>query len=136
MVGAVESFLRERMRVAADAGVSPGSVALDPGLGFGKTVEQSLAIVAATARFASVGPPTLCAVSRKSFLGKILGEDDPARRDDASAVVAVAMRLSGASIFRVHDIPAHRRALSLADAIIAAGVAGADAGSRPSPPAL
>lgn len=119
VVGTVESFLRERVERALEAGVERGALVVDPGVGFGKTVEQSVALVGATSRLVGIGPPVLCAVSRKSFLGKLLGEDDPLRRDDGSAAIAVAMRLSGATIFRVHDIAGHRRALTIADAIVA-----------------
>lgn len=120
VVGDVRAFLWERLRAARDAGIGEDRIALDPGLGFGKTVEQNLALVASTREFVTIGRPLVCAASRKSFLGKVLGEDDPARRDDASVTVAVAMRLGGATIFRVHEIAGHRRALDLTDALVVA----------------
>lgn len=118
VVGAVRAFLAERLGAARDAGIGDDRIALDPGLGFGKTVEQSLALVGSCASLAAIGPALVCAVSRKSFIGKILDEDDPAQRDDGSVSVAVAMRLSGATIFRVHEVPMHRRALRIADALV------------------
>lgn len=119
VAGAVSDFLRERLHAAISAGIAPERVAIDPGIGFGKTVEQCLALVRATGELASIGPPVVCAVSRKSFIGKLLVENDPVKRDDGSVALAVAMRLSGATLFRVHEVAAHRRALRLADALLA-----------------
>lgn len=120
VVAAVRSYLSGRLHAARVAGVSPDSIVLDPGLGFGKTVEQNLALVGSTREFTTLGCPVLCAASRKSFIGRITGVDDPSERVEGSVAVAVAMRLTGAALFRVHDIKPHRRALDIADNIRAA----------------
>jgi dihydropteroate synthase len=121
VVPAVRAFLAGRRLAALKAGVDPEAIALDPGLGFGKTVEQNIALVRATGEFASLGAPVLCAASRKSFVGKLTGVDEPADRADGSVAVAVAMLLAGASLFRVHDIKQHRRALDMAYALVRPG---------------
>jgi dihydropteroate synthase len=118
VVASVLGFLTERLAEARRAGVAPDSLAIDPGLGFGKTVAQNLALVGATGEFTTLGYPVLCAASRKSFLGSITGVETPSARVEGSVAVAVAMRLSGAILFRVHDINAHRRALDVTDNIL------------------
>ncbi len=120
VVAEVLAFLNDRARAAHEAGVHAEAIVLDPGLGFGKTVEQNLAIVGATRRFVSEGFPVLCAASRKSFIGAITGVKTPSERLEGSIAVAMTMRQAGAALFRVHDINAHRRALDMVDAIRAA----------------
>ena len=118
VVASVRDFLASRLAAARRAGVAHESIALDPGLGFGKTVEQNLALVASTSEFTTLGCPVLCAASRKSFVGSVTAVENPADRVEGSVAVAVAMRLSGAAVFRVHDIKAHRRALDVTDTIL------------------
>lgn len=124
VVASVRAYLADRLLAAERAGVARSSVAVDPGLGFGKTVEQNLALVAGAGAFTTWGCPVVCAASRKSFIGAVTGVKTPSERVEGSIAVAVAMRGSGASIFRVHDIKAHRRALDTADSIRAARDAG------------
>jgi dihydropteroate synthase len=119
-VAEVLSFLSERVRATADSGVVTDSIVIDSGLGFGKTVEQNLALIHAADRFASLGRPVLCAASRKSFIGAITGVEAPSERLEGSIAVAIAMRIAGSALFRVHDIKAHRRALDMVDSIRAA----------------
>ena len=116
VVAAVRGFLIERARAAMLAGVPMEGIVIDPGLGFGKSVRQNYALIAGTGEFAATGFPVLAAASRKSFLGAESGVESPASRDIESIAAAVAQRLAGAAIFRVHDVPGHRRALSIADA--------------------
>lgn len=111
VVAFVLGFLRERIGAALAAGVAPDAIAIDPGLGFGKTVEQNLALIDATREFANLGFPVVCAASRKSFLGAATGQKDPALRVAESVSAALAMRRGGASIFRVHDVAQHVAAL-------------------------
>jgi dihydropteroate synthase len=120
VVAEVLGFLSQRASAAVDAGIARNSIVVDPGLGFGKTVEQNLALILAADRFAAEGLPVLCAASRKSFIGAITGVEAPSERLEGSLAVAVSMRLAGAALFRVHDINAHRRALDMVDSLRAA----------------
>ena len=120
VVHEVAAFLRERLAAATSAGIAPESVALDPGIGFGKSAAQSTALLAATAELASIGRPLLVGASRKSFLGRLTGEDDPARRLEASLAAAAIAAFEGARILRVHDVAATVRVVRIADAARAA----------------
>ncbi len=101
-------------------GVAPEAIVLDPGLGFAKTAEQSLALLAGLEALAALGHPVLVGPSRKRFLGAVTGRP-VAERDAATAAACVAARLQGASLFRVHDVAAAKEALAVADAILSAG---------------
>ena len=121
VVGAVREFLLTRAAAAVNAGVSAACIAVDPGLGFGKTVEQNLELIRGTPRLAELGFPVLSALSRKSFAARAagLGPETPAKaRVEASLGLSVAHLYAGARLFRVHDVRAHR------DALIAAWAAG------------
>lgn len=119
VVAAVRVFLEQRARSAAVAGIAPSHIVLDPGLGFGKSVEQNRALLGATPELASMGHPLLCAASRKSFIGAMMagaGEPvpPPEQRVSGSVAVAVAQFRMGTRLFRVHDISAHREGLDAA----------------------
>lgn len=113
MVAACESQLQQLTARAIRAGVDPGSLIVDPGLGFGKRpgphVEDNLALVDAAGSF---GFPSLIGASRKRFIGTMMNEPEPARRVAGSVEVAVRAQLAGASIVRVHDVAATRDALA------------------------
>ncbi len=89
---------------------------IDPGIGFGKTADQNLALINELERIAGLGYPVLVGPSRKSFIGKTLGLGVDERLEATLAACVVAL-LRGARIFRVHDVKAARRALDMADAI-------------------
>jgi len=112
IVDAVAAALAARVAEVAACGVSIGSIAIDPGLGFGKTVQQNLALVAGTARFVAMGHPLLVGASRKSFIGAITGETDPARRVAGSVAVHLEAAGRGAQLLRVHDVAEHAQALA------------------------
>ena len=99
----VSSFLTERMRVAELAGVKPDNIILDPGFGFGKTVEHNLQLLSALEQLHILGHPLLVGMSRKSMLGAITGRDVNERLP-ASIAAATIAALKGASIVRVHDV--------------------------------
>ncbi len=120
VVAEVAAFLAERAAHARAAGVAEESIALDPGIGFGKKVEHSVALLAATPALAATGRPILVGASRKSFLGRLTGEDDPAKRLEASLAAAAIAAYEGARILRVHDVAATVRAVRVADAARAA----------------
>jgi dihydropteroate synthase len=103
-----------RLRDAAlHAGVRASRIALDPGLGFGKTVEQNLALIAATPRLLALGHPIMSALSRKSFVGRVgLGrESTPEERLPPTLAFSLHHASLGASLLRVHDVGAHAAAL-------------------------
>ena len=114
----VAAFLEERLSAAVAAGISEDHVCLDPGIGFGKTVAQNLALIRGLGRICSIGPPVLVGVSRKSTLARLLGDPDGGVASDAASVgAAVAAFDRGATLFRVHDVAAHVDALTIAAAI-------------------
>jgi dihydropteroate synthase len=113
----VVSFLRERLEAAMTRGVDREAVVLDPGLGFGKSVEQNYRLVRETPALLELGRPLLSAASRKSFVGVRAGVDEPAERDAASLAVTVAHWLAGVRLFRVHHVRMHRQALLVAESI-------------------
>ena len=120
VVVVVRDALRARLQAALDAGIAPDAVALDPGLGFGKSVRQNGRLMAGLGEIAVCGAPVVVGASRKSFLGAGSEEPDPRRRVPESLAAAALMRRSGAAILRVHDVPEHRRALAVVDAVFSA----------------
>ena len=113
----VAAFLEERLRFAVDAGIDERRICLDPGIGFGKTVEQNLELVARLDVLLALGRPVLIGLSRKSSLGRLLG--DPGARTgplSASLAAAVVAYEHGATILRVHDVKEHVEALTVATA--------------------
>ncbi len=99
----VSSFLSERMRVAEMAGVRPENILLDPGFGFGKSLEHNLQLLASLEQMHILGHPLLTGVSRKSMLGHITGRDVNERLP-ASLAAATISAMKGVSIIRVHDV--------------------------------
>jgi dihydropteroate synthase len=118
VVSDVAAFLEERLAFAVAQGVPEERICLDPGFGFGKTVEHNVELLRRLPELAALGRPLLVGLSRKRSLGRLLG-DDGARvsSDSASVGAAVAALERGATIFRVHDVAAHVDALRLAAAI-------------------
>jgi dihydropteroate synthase len=114
----VASFLEERLRFAVDAGIPEERICLDPGIGFGKTVEQNFELVARLDVLLALGRPVLVGFSRKSSLGRVLG-DPEARTGTLSASIAAAVAAydRGATILRVHDVKEHVAALTVASAV-------------------
>ena len=120
VVHAVRAALARSAEMAIAAGVARESIVLDPGLGFGKTVEQNFALITGMGTLGELGYPLLSGASRKSFIGKVTGIDEPRQRVHASIAVSVAHYLAGVRIFRIHDVRANAQALTVA-ATIAAG---------------
>ena len=112
----VRDFLAAQLYEAMDAGVCPDSIILDPGIGFGKTIQHNLQLLRGLPTLAALGQPLLVGVSRKAFIGKILSLDADERLE-GSLAAAVAAVLAGANIIRVHDVSATCKALRVADAI-------------------
>ena len=112
-------ILMKAIRVAESRGVSRDKIILDPGIGFGKTLEQNLAILNQLERFDGFDLPLMIGTSRKSFIGRVTGrpEDDRAFGSAASIAIAIAR---GAHIVRVHDVKQMVDAARIADAIVSA----------------
>ncbi len=111
-------FLEERLRFAADAGIAEDHVVLDPGIGFGKTVQQNFELVRRLPELVALGRPVLVGFSRKSSLGRILGDPNAKTGPlSASLAAAVAAYERGATILRVHDVRPHVEALTVAAAV-------------------
>lgn len=118
VVGEVGAFLSDRAQGVIASGVDPASIVVDPGIGFGKTTAHNLALIEALGKLAGFGFPVALGASRKSFLGKLTGIDDPAGRDGVTAVTTALGFERGARVFRVHDVASSRAALRLAAAIV------------------
>ncbi len=118
VVDDIKVFLTVQSLAARKAGVQEDGIAIDPGIGFGKTLEHNLEIIREIGSFRSLGFPVLLGASRKKFLGTITGVDKPSQRDLASAVVTALAVERGADIFRVHNVSACREAVVVALAIV------------------
>jgi dihydropteroate synthase len=116
VVSDVTDFLHRRCAAAEAAGVDHASIVIDPGLGFGKSVQQNYELIGRTAEFVRSGFPVLSAASRKSFVGAVTGVELPRERVIGSTAVSVIHYLAGVRLFRVHDVAAHRRALAVTHA--------------------
>jgi dihydropteroate synthase len=118
VVAEVAAFLEERLAVAVAAGIPEELVCLDPGFGFGKTVEQNLELLRRLDELTALGRPLLVGLSRKRSLGRLLGDPDATVGTEAASLgAAVAALDRGATIFRVHDVRPHVEALTVAAAI-------------------
>jgi len=117
-------FLTRSLEIARAAGVAEGQIVLDPGFGFAKRSEENLQLIVRFEELKALGFPWLIGTSRKRLLTDIPGGDRKAR-DAGTAATSVILRLKGAAIFRVHNIPFNRDALDYADAMLAREAASA-----------
>jgi dihydropteroate synthase len=117
VVAAVRAFLFERLEVATAAGIDPERIWLDPGIGFGKTLEHNLELLRRLDELCELGRPLVVGTSRKSFIGKVDGSGVEERIGGtiASSVLALA---AGADVLRVHDVAEMRQAATVAGAIL------------------
>lgn len=116
VISEVTQFLNERATLLVKSGIHQDRIAIDPGFGFGKSLEHNIKMLAHFQSFASTGFPVLAGISRKSMLGKITGKDTNDRV--ASSIAAAIMAADrGAQIIRVHDVPETVDALKLWDAL-------------------
>jgi dihydropteroate synthase len=116
IVGDVGGFLNSRVEEAANAGIDPSRLAIDPGIGFAKDVKGNLDIIRRLREFRSYGRPILVGASRKGFIGKIVG-GTPDERLTGSLVAASAAIMNGANIIRAHDVLETVKMARMADAI-------------------
>jgi dihydropteroate synthase len=120
----VAAELEPALRRAAEAGIEAERIVVDPGIGFAKTAEQNLELIARLDVLGErLGRPVLLGASRKAFVGALLGGAPTAERDAGTVGACVAGLARGARIFRVHEVRAARQALDVADAIFRAGAA-------------
>ena len=113
----VFGWLAARIEVAEAAGIERANLIVDPGIGFGKTLEHNLVLLANLAFFHGLGVPVLLGASRKRFIGTLSGVDDARQRMPGSVAAALMGAVQGVQIIRVHDVAATRQALSVAGAI-------------------
>jgi dihydropteroate synthase len=116
VLGEVREFLEARIAIALEAGVEREKIIVDPGIGFGKTLDHNLILLRGLPALASMGHPLLVGASRKTFIGKILDAKSDERLE-GSLAAAVAAVFGGAHVIRAHDVKETRRAVRVADAI-------------------
>lgn len=121
VVGEVTSYLAERVAVCRAAGIGPKRIAVDPGIGFGKTVEHNLALLAGVERLRDLGVTVLVGASRKAFIGKLSRGEPAPERVSGSIAAALAAVARGAHIVRVHDVAQTCQALAVWRAVAARG---------------
>jgi dihydropteroate synthase len=109
--------LKKSMQIALDAGVAWDNIIIDPGVGFGKTVEQNVEIVRRLAELKALGRPILFGTSRKSFIGHVLDLPVDQRLEGTAATVAIGIA-NGADMVRVHDVAQMVRVVKMSDAIV------------------
>ena len=130
VVSDVRRFLAERIFACEMSGIDKRRIVVDPGFGFGKTLEHNLTLLRALDQFAALGVPLLVGLSRKAMIGRLTGHETPADRAAGSAAAALIAVQKGAAIVRVHDVAATRDAL----AVWAAVASGIKAAPRPQKP--
>ena len=113
----VVASLNMSLEVAESAGVSRDKIALDPGIGFGKDVAGNLELLRRTADLVALGHPVMLGTSRKSFIGRVLGKDDPSERLAGTLATIALGYVGGARLFRVHDVALAREAAWMAQAV-------------------
>jgi dihydropteroate synthase len=130
VVDDIRAFLEERMRYAVAAGVAEERIWLDPGIGFGKTVDHNLTLLQRLHELTTLGRPIVVGTSRKGFIGTITGQEVEGRVPGtiASNVIALA---NGAEVFRVHDVAAVAQALAVAGATLRGRWTGATTSTTP-----
>ena len=116
----IKSYLNQSISIAEEAGIGEDKIIIDPGIGFGKTLDDNLKILKNLREFKSLEKPVMIGVSRKSFIGKILDLPTDERLEGSLASMAVAI-MNGANILRVHDVKESKRVAKLVDAILKSG---------------
>jgi dihydropteroate synthase len=122
VVGQVMAYLEEGIEIAVKAGVGREKILIDPGIGFGKTLEHNLIILNRLEEFRALGRPILLGPSRKKFIGTILGVPEPEQRVDGTAATVALGIERGARVLRVHDVAHMAQVAKMTDAIVRANI--------------
>ena len=130
VVSDVRRFLAERIFACEMSGIDKQRIVVDPGFGFGKTLEHNLALLRSLDEFAALGVPLLVGLSRKGMIGTLTGRENPADRAAGSAAAALLAVQKGAEIVRVHDVAATRDALAVWQGV-ATGITPAKKAQKP-----
>ncbi len=117
LIPEIMDYLRISIRLASNFGIPENKIIIDPGIGFGKTFEHNLEIIKNLKEFTLLGKPIAVGVSRKAFIGKILGDVPPSERLEGAAAAVTISIFNGANIVRVHDVKEMARVAKVADAI-------------------
>ena len=118
VVSEVADFFRQQYACALECGIDPMAIAFDPGIGFGKTLEHNLALLAQLERIRVHKRPLVVGVSRKSFLAKLTGSSEMNDRLASAVALTSVLRARGADVFRVHDVKENVNALRVTEAIL------------------
>ena len=118
VVTEVADFFRQQYTRALECGVDPMSIAFDPGIGFGKTLEHNLALLRNLGRLRVSNRPLVVGVSRKSFLGKLIGSNEMSERLAPTIAFTAILRERGADVFRVHDVKESIAALRITETML------------------
>ncbi len=121
VVAEVGAFFEERRVTLTAAGIAVGALCFDPGIGFGKNLEHNLALLGALDQIFTGGQPILLGVSRKSFIGRVLGTGDLEAREWPTVALTAAAREKGVMLHRVHSVRPNVEALRMVEAILGAG---------------
>jgi dihydropteroate synthase len=122
LIPEIADYLRGCIAIGVNAGVAEDRIVIDPGIGFGKTFDHNLQILKNLADFRVLGRPVAVGVSRKAFLGKILGGAPALERLEGTAAAVAASVLNGANIVRVHDVKEMSKVVKVVDAIMRGSV--------------
>jgi len=117
LIPEIMDYFRESIRLAVESGITEDKIIIDPGIGFGKTFDHNLEIIKNLREFTLLEKPLLVGVSRKAFIGKILGDAPVSERLEGSEAAAAISILNGANIIRVHDVKEMKKVALVADAI-------------------
>jgi dihydropteroate synthase len=118
VVAEVRGFFHERLDALTAAGIDAAALCFDPGIGFGKTLDHNLALLRALDGLAPQGRPLLLGVSRKSFIAKLLENDDFSLRDWPTVALTAMAREQGVMLHRVHEVPPNEQALRMVEAVL------------------
>jgi dihydropteroate synthase len=117
VVAEVRGFLADRIGAAVGAGVPRGRICVDPGIGFGKSMEHNLALLRGISRLQELRVPVMVGVSRKRFIGVLSGAEEPADRVEGTAGAVAWCATQGVDLVRVHDVLEMARVLRVVDAL-------------------
>jgi dihydropteroate synthase len=117
LMGEITGFLEERIEAAVSAGIDAENVIVDPGIGFGKSTADNIAILRDLRELKTLGRPILAGASRKRFIGQITDRESPEERIEGTAACVTASILNGAHIVRVHDVEFMEKVSRVADEI-------------------